>query len=73
VFKVYACFSVAGNLILRRTRAAVTVSEQLGAMTANVAQNFEVLVDSDETINLQLSTTTGNTLKLIVAEKFGYT
>ena len=68
-FKVYVCCSIAGNLILRRTRSAVTVSEQIAALTANVVSIIDnIPVDQGETINLQLSTTTGTMLKLMLIE-----
>lgn len=56
-FRIYACLSVGGNLIVRRTSGAVTVSEQLNAvaLTADVAYIFDFLVESGETINIQYS------------------
>lgn len=47
-FQIYACCSIAGNLNLRRTRSATTVSEQLAALTANQAFQTEIFVDQGE-------------------------
>lgn len=67
---IYASVSIVGNLILRRTRAGVTVSEQLAALTANQITNIPAIpVDQGETINLQFSATTGTINKLVVLEK----
>ncbi|MEM2946296.1 MAG: hypothetical protein QXI87_08125 [Thermoproteota archaeon] len=58
IFRIYACFSVGGVLTVRRTKAYVTVSEQLNsgsALTLDAAYMFDILVDSGETINLQYS------------------
>jgi len=57
-FRLYVCFDTSGVLTVRRTREAVTVSEQLNAgaaLTANSAYMFDILVESEETINLQYS------------------
>jgi len=57
-FRIYACFDVAGILTVRRTKDAVTVSEQLNGGTvlaANAAYIFDVIVESGETINIQYS------------------
>lgn len=57
-FRIYACFNTAGILIVRRTRAAVTVSEQLNSganLVANGAYMFDIVVESGETINLHYS------------------
>ena len=57
-FRIYACLDTAGVLTVRRTRGGVTVSEQLNAgvnLAANAAYMFDILVEGDETINLQYS------------------
>lgn len=57
-FRIYACFSAGGVLTVRRTRAGVTVSEQLNsgtALTLNAAYMFDILVESADTINLRYS------------------
>jgi len=57
-FRIYACFSVAGVLTVRRTSGGVTVSEQLNAgaaLAANAAYMFDIIVERGETINLQYS------------------
>jgi hypothetical protein len=54
-FKIYAFISIAGNLILRRSRSAVTVSEQLAAVTAAQLVNIDnIPVDQGETINVRI-------------------
>ena len=49
-YVIYACSSVIGNYILRRTRSAVIVSEQLNqtATVAGAVYTFKVLVDQGE-------------------------
>ena len=70
MFRIYACTSIAGDLNLKRTRGGVTTTEKLFTLVPNVPQNFDnVAVDQAETINLQLSTTTGTMIKLFVIEK----
>jgi len=57
-FRLYVCFDTSGVLTVRRKSGAVTVSEQLNAgiaLTANSAYMFDILVESDESINLQYS------------------
>jgi hypothetical protein len=69
-FRIYACFSAAGVLTVRRTKAGVTVGEQLNAgasLNANAAYIFDVLLESGETINLQYSVN-ATALKLAVYE-----
>jgi hypothetical protein len=58
IFRIYCCFSASGVLSVRRTKAGVTVSEQLNsgtALIANAAYAFDIIVGVDETINLQYS------------------
>jgi len=55
---IYCAFSVAGVLSIIRTRGTVTVSEQLNAgatLTANASYMFQILIDSNDTVNLQYS------------------
>lgn len=57
-FRIYACFSVAGVLTIRRTSGTTTISEQLNAgvaLAANASYMFDFLVESGETINIQYS------------------
>jgi len=73
IFRIYACFDTAGVLTVRRTSAGVTVGEQLNAgtaLTANAAYLFDIVVDGDETINLQYSVN-ATLLKLSVLEVSG--
>jgi len=70
IFRIYACFDASGVLTVRRTRAGVTVGEQLNSgspLAANAAYIFDVPVDADETINLQYSVD-ATVLKLSVME-----
>ena len=70
MFRIYACTSIAGDLNLKRTRGGVTTTEKSFILVPNVPQNFDnVAVDQAETINLQLSTTTGTMISLFVIEK----
>jgi hypothetical protein len=69
-FRIYACFDTGGVLTVRRTKAGVTVGEQLNggtALTANAAYIFDIMVESGETINLQYSVN-ATALKLAVYE-----
>jgi hypothetical protein len=57
-FRIYACFDTSGILTVRRTKAGITVSEQLNdgsALVANGAYMFDIIVESGETINFQYS------------------
>ena len=70
-FRVYACFSNAGILRIRRTRAAVTVSENLyeaAALTAAASYMFSFPVLAGDTINFWYSVTGGTILALRVLE-----
>jgi hypothetical protein len=69
-FRIYACFDTGGVLTVRRTKAGVTVSEQLNSgntLVANAAYMFDIMVESGETINLQYSVN-ATALKLAVYE-----
>jgi len=58
VFRIYATFSAAGTLTVKRTKSATTISETLNggnALSANAAYIFDIIVESGETINLQYS------------------
>jgi hypothetical protein len=69
-FRIYACFDTGGVLTVRRTKAGVTVGEQLNggtALTVNAAYIFDIMVESGETINLQYSVN-ATALKLAVYE-----
>jgi len=57
-FRIYAAFDTAGVLTVRRTEAAVTVSEDLNsgaALVANAAYTFNVVVRQNQTIQLRYS------------------
>jgi len=72
-FRIYACFDAGGIFTVRRTRNAVTVSEELNsgvALNANAAYIFDIIVQEGDTINLRHSV--GATiLYLIVIEIAG--
>ena len=73
IFRVYACFDASGVLSVRRTKDGVTVSEQLNAgsaLVANAAYLFDIIVDEGETINLRYSVN-ATCLKLSVVEISG--
>jgi len=59
IFRIYCCFSVSGVLTVRRTKVAVTVSEELNSgatLNADAAYIFDIIVGGEgETINLQYS------------------
>jgi len=70
IFRIYCCFNASGVLTVRRTKAEVTVSQQLNAgatLVANAGYLFDIIVDSGETINLQYSVN-ATCLKLSVVE-----
>lgn len=55
-FRIYAAFNAAGILIVRRTRAGVTVSEELNsgaALVADAAYMFDILVETGDSINIR--------------------
>jgi len=55
-FRIYAAFDGAAVLSVARTRAGVTVAEQLNAgvaLTANCAYAFDIVVSTGDGINLQ--------------------
>ncbi len=57
-FRIYVCLDTAGVFDVQRTSAAVTVAEELnsgGALAADAAYMFDILVHEDDTINLQTS------------------
>jgi len=73
IFRIYACFNASGILTVRRTRAGVTVSENLNGgstLAANAAYIFDVPVDEGELINIQYSVD-AVALKLSVIEVGG--
>lgn len=70
LFRIYACFSAAGVLSVKRIRGGVTVTEKLNEgsnLSANAAYSFDIVVKSGETINLQYSAT-ATALELSVSE-----
>jgi len=70
LFRIYACFSAAGVLSVKRTKSGVTVTEKLNEdsnLSANSAYSFDIVVKSGETINLQYSATV-TALELSVSE-----
>jgi len=72
--QIYVCVAVAGILRVRRTRAAVTVSENLSDgqnLNINAAYNFTVPWRTGDTVNFWYSQTGGNILSLIVDEVGG--
>jgi len=55
-FRIYAAFDGAAVLSVARTRAGVTVAEQLNAgvaLAANCAYAFDIVVSTGDSINLQ--------------------
>jgi len=70
IFRIYVCFNASGVLSVVRTKGGVSVIEQLNsglALTANAAYVFDILVDADESINLQYSVD-ATALKISVVE-----
>ena len=69
VFRIYACFVLAGKLTVRRTSGGTTVSEILNVdaeLVAEAAYLFDIFVEEGETINLRYSvTTTARALKVV--------
>jgi len=58
VFRIYACFDTSGVLSVVRTKDTTTVTEQLNggsSLSANSSYIFDIIVESDETINLRYS------------------
>ena len=75
LFRIYACFSAAGVLSVKRTKRGVTVTEKLkegGNLGADCAYSFDIIVESGETINLQYSAA-ATALKLTISEIGGST
>jgi len=73
IFRIYCCFSASGVLTVRRTYVGVTVSENLNSGTtlvANASYMFDIVVDEDETINIQYSVS-ATCIKLSVVEISG--
>jgi hypothetical protein len=71
VFRIYVCIAVAGILTVDRTLAGATVSENLNAGTALVANAgymFTVSVREAESYNLHYSATGANILKMQIDE-----
>ena len=61
LFRIYVCLSVAGVFNVQRTHGGVTVTENLNAgnaLVANAAYMFDTLVDAGDTINLQTTVAT---------------
>jgi len=57
-FRIYAAFDTAGVLTVMRTSDGTTVSEQLnagGALSANAAYIFDIIVEYGESINIRYS------------------
>ncbi len=67
ILKIYASFNTAGTLSVIRSVNGVSVTEQLGSLSANVIYIFEIIIDYGETINLQYSVA-ATALKLSVYE-----
>jgi len=75
LFRIYACFSAAGVLSVKRTKSGVTVTEKLNSanqLTTDASYSFDIVVESGETINLQYDAT-ATARKLSVAELGGGT
>lgn len=73
IFRVYFCFNAAGVVSVRRTRAGVTVGENLnggGNISANAAYMFDIFVRVGDTINFRHSAG-GTCLVLMVMEVSG--
>ena len=74
IFHIYVCVADGNVLVVKRTKATVTVTETLNsgvALSANCGYIFDIPVDSDETINLQYSTANSTVLKCSVTEISG--
>ena len=75
LFRIYACFSAAGVLSVKRTKSGTTVTEKLNSanqLTTDAAYSFDIIVESGETINLQYDAT-ATARKLSVTELGGGT
>lgn len=71
LFRTLVCLSVAGVFNVKRTHGGVTVTENLNAgnaLVANAAYMFDTLVDASDTINLQ-TTVAATIIKCSVVEK----
>ena len=69
-FRIYCTFDTAGVLTVRRTQAAVTISENLNSganLTANAAYVFDIVIRKNQTIQLRYSVN-ANALELSVSE-----
>lgn len=72
--RIYFVASITGVLSVMRKVGAVTIAEQLNsgaALTANAAYMFTVPWRTGDSINIQYSTTGGNTLTLDIVEAQG--
>ncbi len=57
-FRIYVCLDTGGVFSVQRASAAVTVAGELnsgGALAAEAAYMFDILVHEDDTINIQTS------------------
>ena len=75
LFRIYACFSAAGVLSVKRTKSGTTVTEKLNSanqLTTDAAYSFDIIVESGETINIQYDAT-ATARKLSVTELGGGT
>ena len=55
-FRIYMAFDTAGIISIQRTSGGVTVAERLNqatALTVNSAYIFDIMVQEDDTINIQ--------------------
>lgn len=71
LLRILICLDTAGVFSVKRTKSAVTTTEQFNsgtALTANAEYLFDILVDTDETINFQ-TTVAAQILKFSVHEK----
>jgi hypothetical protein len=58
MFRIYACLDTKATLTIKRTQSEVTVSEKLNGgndLSAGCCYMFDTLVNSDQTINFQVS------------------
>jgi len=70
IFRIYACFDTQGKLYVRRKKNTVNVYEYLNdnePLIPNASYMFDIIVDSDESINLMFSEN-ATCIKLSVVE-----
>ena len=75
LFRIYACFSAAGVLSVKRTKSGTIVTEKLNSanqLTTDASYSFDIIVESGETINIQYDAT-ATVRKLSVIELGGGT